>query len=187
MRSAGNFHPEWGYFAPLPRFRRTVRIAVVAAAIGASAGAVVGISLLSPSRTNLNNRSGPAYALISASSAVASPAEAVTNATLAARDTASPALASLSSDIGGAIAPVAAVAMMRSPPTAANPEPDAAWARKRAVRLHRARLASNALKYARDERALTRPYQLPRHSRYVQLDRSCCAWTPPTAHNGSGW
>ena len=166
-----------------------MRIAVVAAAIGASAGAVVGISLLSPSRTNLNNRSGPAYALISASPAIASPAEAVTNGTVAARDTASPALASLSSDIGKSIeiAPVAAVAMMRSPPTAANPEPDAAWARKRAVRLHRARLASNALKYARDERALTRPYQLPRQSRYVQLDRSCCAWTPPTAHNGFGW
>src|SRR5689334_3657078 len=101
MRSAGNFHPEWGYFAPRPRFRRTLRVAVVAAAIGALAGAVVGTSLLSPSRTN--NRSGPVYALISATSAIALPAETVTNGTVAARDTASPPLASLSSDTGKSI------------------------------------------------------------------------------------
>jgi len=187
MRSAGNFHPEWGYLAPRLHFRRTLRVAVVAAAIGALAGAVVGTSLLSPSRAN--NRSGPVYALISATSAIALPAETVTNGTVAARDTASPPLASLSSDTGESIeiAPATAAAM-RLPTAAANLEPDAAGARKRPIRQHRARLASNALKYARHERALTHPDQLPRHSRFVQLDRFCCSWTtPPRAHNALGW
>lgn len=36
MRSAGNFHPEWGYFAPVLSFRRTLRIAVAATEIGAT-------------------------------------------------------------------------------------------------------------------------------------------------------
>jgi hypothetical protein len=45
MRFAGNFNPEWGYLAPAPSFIRTVRIAVVAAAVGASAGAAVVFSL----------------------------------------------------------------------------------------------------------------------------------------------
>lgn len=46
MRSAGNFHPEWGYLAPAPSFIRTVRIVLVAAAVGATAGAGVVLSLL---------------------------------------------------------------------------------------------------------------------------------------------
>jgi len=45
MRFAGNFNPEWGYLAPAPSFIRTVRIAVVAAAVGATAGAAVVFSL----------------------------------------------------------------------------------------------------------------------------------------------
>ena len=45
MRLAGNFNPEWGYLAPAPSFIRTVRIAVVAAAVGAIAGAAVVFSL----------------------------------------------------------------------------------------------------------------------------------------------
>jgi hypothetical protein len=46
MRSAANFNPEWGYLAPAPSFVRTVRIAVVAAAVGATAGAAVVFSLI---------------------------------------------------------------------------------------------------------------------------------------------
>jgi hypothetical protein len=46
MRSAGNFHPEWGYLAPTPSFVRTLRIALVATAIGATAGAGVVVSLV---------------------------------------------------------------------------------------------------------------------------------------------
>jgi hypothetical protein len=46
MRSAGNFHPEWGYLAPTPSFARTLRIALVATAVGATAGAGVVVSLV---------------------------------------------------------------------------------------------------------------------------------------------
>ncbi len=45
MRFAGNFNPEWGYLAPAPSFIRTLRTAVVAAAVGATAGAAVVFSL----------------------------------------------------------------------------------------------------------------------------------------------
>ena len=46
MRSAGNFHPEWGYLAPTPSFIRTVRTALMAAAVGGVAGAGVVLSLM---------------------------------------------------------------------------------------------------------------------------------------------
>ncbi len=46
MRSAGNFHPEWGYLAPAPSFMRTARIVLVAMAVGATAGAGVVLSLV---------------------------------------------------------------------------------------------------------------------------------------------
>jgi hypothetical protein len=46
MRSAGNFNSEWGYLAPAPSFMRTVRVVLVATAIGATAGAAVVISLI---------------------------------------------------------------------------------------------------------------------------------------------
>ena len=45
MRHAGNFNPEWGYLAPAPSFLRSVRLVVVAAAIGATASAAVVFSL----------------------------------------------------------------------------------------------------------------------------------------------
>src|SRR6516164_8693579 len=46
MRYAGNFHPEWGYLSPAPSFVRTARVVLVAAAIGATAGAGVVFSLV---------------------------------------------------------------------------------------------------------------------------------------------
>lgn len=46
MRSAGNFNSEWGYLAPAPSFFRTVRVVLVATAIGATAGAAVVVSLI---------------------------------------------------------------------------------------------------------------------------------------------
>jgi hypothetical protein len=46
MRHAGNFNPEWGYLAPAPSFLRTARVVVVAAVIGATAGAAVVFSLV---------------------------------------------------------------------------------------------------------------------------------------------
>ena len=45
MRHAGNFNPEWGCLVPAPSFLRSVRLVVVAAAIGATASAAVVFSL----------------------------------------------------------------------------------------------------------------------------------------------
>src|ERR1700730_12942148 len=45
MRRATNFNPEWGYVAPTPSFVRSARLVMVAAAIGATAGAAVVFSL----------------------------------------------------------------------------------------------------------------------------------------------
>ena len=59
MRSAGNFHPEWGYLAPAPSFMRTVRIAVVATAIGATAGAGVVVSLVERPAADVGDRRSP--------------------------------------------------------------------------------------------------------------------------------
>lgn len=46
MRRGANFNPEWGYLAPAPSFIRTARLVVVAAAVGATAGAAVVFSLV---------------------------------------------------------------------------------------------------------------------------------------------
>jgi len=64
MRSAGNFHPEWGYLAPAPSFMRTARIVLVATAIGATAGAAVIISLVQRPTGDAANTSIAAHALV---------------------------------------------------------------------------------------------------------------------------
>jgi len=43
---ARSAHPEWGYLAPVPGFVRMARVALVACAVGATAGAGVVVSLL---------------------------------------------------------------------------------------------------------------------------------------------
>jgi hypothetical protein len=73
MRSAGNFHPEWGYLAPAPSFMRTVRIALVATAIGAVAGAVVVVSLVERPGSNDDNAIA-AHALLTRAPVIGSPA-----------------------------------------------------------------------------------------------------------------
>ena len=45
MRRAASFNPEWGYLAPAPSFVRSARLVIVAAVIGATAGAAVVFSL----------------------------------------------------------------------------------------------------------------------------------------------
>lgn len=72
MRSAGNFHPEWGYLAPAPSFMRTVRIALVATAIGAVAGAVVVVSLVERPGSN-DNTAIAAHALLTRAPVIKSP------------------------------------------------------------------------------------------------------------------
>jgi hypothetical protein len=64
MRSAGNFHPEWGYLAPAPSFMRTARVVLVAMAIGATAGAAVIISLVQRPAADAANTSIAAHALV---------------------------------------------------------------------------------------------------------------------------
>ena len=46
MRHGSNFNPEWGYVAPAPGFMRTARLIVIAAIIGATAGAAIVFTLL---------------------------------------------------------------------------------------------------------------------------------------------
>lgn len=76
MRSAGNFHPEWGYLAPQPSFVRTLRIALVATAIGATAGAGVVVSLL-PHRASGSgtDSSIAAHALLTSAPAAIAPVQ----------------------------------------------------------------------------------------------------------------
>jgi hypothetical protein len=83
MRSAGNFHPEWGYLAPTPSFVRTLRIALVATAVGATAGAGVVVALIAhPASGGTADSSIAAHALVTsvpaanAASAAAAPAPA---------------------------------------------------------------------------------------------------------------
>jgi hypothetical protein len=98
MRSAGNFHPEWGYLAPAPSFLRTARVALVATAIGATAGAVVVVSLVVHPGANDENSSIAAHALVTAAPLVtatspAAPATPVPNALVQAPTPQSPATA----------------------------------------------------------------------------------------------
>jgi hypothetical protein len=88
MRSAGNFNPEWGYLAPAPSFMRTMRVVLVATAIGATAGAAVVISLIdrptgrgdetasvTPRAIVTSAQAAPAAEMPAAAASVAAPVE----------------------------------------------------------------------------------------------------------------
>jgi hypothetical protein len=91
MRSAGNFHPDWGYLAPAPSFMRTARIVLVATAIGATAGAAVMISLVPHSATDAADAPIAAHALVTSVPVVAeAPAPAPLDETVAAQPPAAP-------------------------------------------------------------------------------------------------
>jgi hypothetical protein len=72
MRSAGNFHPQWGYLAPAPSFLRGVRVVLVATAVGATAGAAVVVSLLERPGADADN-SIAAHALVTSPPVAAAP------------------------------------------------------------------------------------------------------------------
>ena len=76
MRSAGNFNSEWGYLAPAPSFMRTVRVVLVATAIGATAGAAVVLSLIDRPTTAEHDRTASITAHAIVTSAQAAPAAA---------------------------------------------------------------------------------------------------------------
>jgi hypothetical protein len=87
MRSAGNFHPEWGYLAPAPSFLRTARVVLVATAIGATAGAAVIIALVPRPSADASDTSLAAHALVTSVPVVTEvaspPASAVDESTIA--------------------------------------------------------------------------------------------------------
>jgi hypothetical protein len=72
MRSAGNFHPQWGYLAPAPSFLRSARVVLVATAVGATAGAAVVFSLLERPGADADN-SLAAHALVTTAPVAAAP------------------------------------------------------------------------------------------------------------------
>jgi hypothetical protein len=108
MRSAGNFHPEWGYLAPAPSFVRTLRIALVATAIGATAGAAVVVSLMAHPASRTADSSIATHALVTAVPAVNSAAAAVAPAAVQSAAVPAPA------------------AIVPAPPAAATPQPASA-------------------------------------------------------------
>ena len=78
MRSAGSFHPEWGYLAPAPSFMRTARVVLLATAVGATAGAAVVFSLVeSPasdiSKTSVASTSVSSHVLVTSVQAATPP------------------------------------------------------------------------------------------------------------------
>jgi len=123
MRSAGNFHPEWGYLAPAPSFVRTVRTAIVSAAVGAIAGAGVVLSLLDqPADLDVATHTLAAPVVAAASAPVSSESVMPSNASeTPPRD-------------GAAAKPVAETEeVAQTASTAAPPEPGDPSASKKAV------------------------------------------------------
>jgi hypothetical protein len=84
MRSAGNFHPEWGYLFPAHSFIRSLRVALVSIAIGATSGAIVVISLVERPGSNDENRPLAAHALVAEVPIIAAPGGAASLANAAA-------------------------------------------------------------------------------------------------------
>ncbi len=81
MRSAGNFSPEWGYLAPAPSMLRTVRVVLVATAVGATAGAGAVLSLVDRPAADNERVAVAAHAIVtSAQAAAAQESQAVNGA-----------------------------------------------------------------------------------------------------------
>jgi len=73
MRSVGHSHPEWGYLAPAPGFMRTVRVVLVATAVGATAGAAVVVSLIERPAADAADSSIATHALVTSAQAATQP------------------------------------------------------------------------------------------------------------------
>jgi hypothetical protein len=73
MRNVGKAPPEWGYLTPEPSFMHRVRIALIATATGAIAGASVVASLIENPTTNSGNTSPAAHALVASAPVIAPP------------------------------------------------------------------------------------------------------------------
>jgi hypothetical protein len=72
MRSADYFHPEWGCLSPSPNLTRSLCVALVATAIGATSGAVV-MNLLVAQPGSNDNIPSVAHALASKAPVIVAP------------------------------------------------------------------------------------------------------------------
>jgi hypothetical protein len=130
MRLADNFNPEWGYLAPAPSFTRTVRVALVAAAVGAISGAGVVLSLIdrpaaeetSIAARTLVLQTDSASAVASAAAQLQGPHEIGTAADHVANP-ASPRVAESEADPGSPSHGSAAALTPADAPAAATPTP----------------------------------------------------------------
>ncbi len=136
MRSAGNFHPEWGYFAPAPSLIRIIQIVLVATAVGAVAGASVVFSLVGRPATETSEISVAARTLarpVQAASAPLSTPEAARVSAQAAiqNQSTKPAVANgheefigaSKSSTGSTVQPPAGIAALTEVPARANAVP----------------------------------------------------------------
>jgi hypothetical protein len=73
MRSAHYFHPEWGCLSPSPNLTRSLCVALVATAIGATSGAVVMNLLIERPGSSGNIPSVAAHALVSKAPVIVAP------------------------------------------------------------------------------------------------------------------
>jgi hypothetical protein len=73
MSTSVNFHPEWGCLAPAPNLLRTMRIVLVATAVGATAGGGVVLSLGGHSEAQLSVAERTLVRPITAASTVVAP------------------------------------------------------------------------------------------------------------------
>jgi hypothetical protein len=90
MRSAGNFNSEWGYLAPAPSLMRTLRVVLVATAVGATAGAAVVISLVDrPAGSGDKAASTTAHAIVTSVQAAPAGSAAVASSAAPVKLTAS--------------------------------------------------------------------------------------------------
>lgn len=123
MRSAGNFHPQWGYLAPAPSFLRTARTVVVATAVGATAGAAVVLSLLDRSEVDAAHTSVAAHALVTSAEvdALSTPPVASTNAPSSQVQGSSPAPVNAATSTQTDTQPRTQAAAAKPPPPASDP------------------------------------------------------------------
>jgi hypothetical protein len=114
MRSTGNFSPEWGYLAPAPSFLRTLRIVLVATAIGGTAGAGVVLSLVDRSSGESQTAAAATHAIVT--SVQATPAEAAPVASVApAAAIAAPAVADAKVTPASVVTPASLTAPQAAP------------------------------------------------------------------------
>jgi hypothetical protein len=111
MRSTGNFSPEWGYLAPAPSMLRTVRVVLVATAIGATAGAGVVLSLVDHTTPDSDKVAMTAHAIVTSAQAAPSESIALAAPLAHAAPVAAPAIANVKA------AAVTAVVPAVTPPT----------------------------------------------------------------------